>query len=478
MEEAFRVRIRSSDLQSVTGSVRGYIQAFIRRLQKYQNAHFEVDRKAGIVEVEGVPREVLQDALDRARGVLTRNKAFTYEIEAVPEGARLGSEKIPESASTGKRMDVDSLVRAHRRELDEQAQGYEAYTTRLQSDLSKLEKEKASSDEARRSLSEQLKERSEELATSRATCAELQDRVRSLETQVIAEPAIAVGKYVAYWNTDAERISEEVVAVLRSPGFVRKLGLIAARIDQNLVTEAARILQGTGSKVDSEEEIRKLAGQSESTSDLRNLPQRDSYEEAKRELEYLDGIQSGSIQVPPSVKEVVLKNVDPEARRRIITEFENGMNALEARRKIATDLTNLIGEFDAAKSLAKVAASWEAQPPIPIWILQADHGTYQIVYPGKLDHPVFEELTDSVLTEAFTNAGCFRNRVDKGTATVVFASVEKPDADVPTKTLRALRLGLAAGFRRTIHARLGLRLGVAEVRVREVSQRALTSQDA
>lgn len=386
MEELV-VQVSGKDLESVTGRVKGILQAHVRATHKYEGATFDVHRREGSIVVRGVPRSVVEAGLKSARAKLLPQRHFTYEIE---EATAAGDAEDPHALAEAMFVQWTETTQ---KEWEERAAQFERDIAKLTTENNKLRQEAQNLKELRRQDAEQL-------ASLKRSYDEVSRLIERISEERSQSPLEMADRWVEDWSVNAMTFEQELGQLLDGDGLG---GADLIQFDFPALRKAVARATGASSAPETLEEVEALiVGRSwEESEEYARL--RPEYERARAELEYLEAVERGDVPMPESLREKLFGSVDEKAIRKVIEEF-GALERVHAQKTAESDrIADLSDQYGRAERLRTLMAENDATIPAVVACRDSGGGWYvEIRLPrsdGGVLRPGLQELAQDVVAK-------------------------------------------------------------------------------
>lgn len=289
----------------------------------------------------------------------------------------------------------------------------------------------------------------DQLRRERAKTASLQERVESLLTdrqrlQKEKEEAEKARRSVEQQNDNliksmmsfADDPSKAALQVVgRAASWVRRLETQAAeggaKVDsrpiddliaiakKDLVAYANELLAPSGTQVGSIDELKGLADPTVWEDTEYHKARSSDYLRAKEELEFVEGVEAGTLKVPESIRDLISKGLEKAPRVAIVRDFESRRREHLDRRNAGSVATQAERTHAYANRMMDLMANRSEKDPVPVAVIYrseaGDSGQIEVRIPtGLQDGPISKFLEDAV-RDAAQKAG-FIIELDPGSA--------------------------------------------------------------
>ncbi len=386
--EEYVIRLEGKDLTSLTGSVKGILQGYVRSTHKYENAAIDIHRREGTILVKGVPQNVIEEGLRVAQGRLVPEKRFTYEVEAAERLTRPEQPSVDPEAKTAARY--ESMLEIERKQFGQQIAGYEGELHRLTTEGDDLRRKMSTLAELRRQDQEQLTS----LKKSYDELSRLLERVTGERAR---SPLDMADSWVSDWSASARQLDQKIS---ESVGDEWPAVEPLLKFDATALREAIRSEAPTDPVPEDVDALERLGSAStwEDTDGYRRL--RPAYEKAKSERDYIDSLEAGDVVMPDALKETLLKAVDRAALDSAILQYEGEKAAHRERTAASNRISQLVHRYKRAESLRRLLGGRENMVPVAVVCRSGEEG-YRIesIFP-RSDGPTLRATLEQVVERA------------------------------------------------------------------------------
>jgi len=390
--ETHLIRIEGKDLTSVTGSVKGTLQSYVRNTHKYDGAEIDLHRREGTILVKGVPRTVLEEGMRFTQSKLLPDKRFTYSVEAV--SAPHPSEPDHEAAEARIETRYVKMMEVQRKEWEQQVAGYEGELRRLTGEADDLRRKLTTVNELRR----QDQDQAASLKKSYDELSRLLERVTGERARSPLEMADA---WVGDWSVTARQLDQKLAEAV---------GDEWPAVDSLLQFDPAALrgaVEGEGvleTVPDDVGELERLVNAPpwEDTEESGALGP--AYEKAKVERDYIEALDAGTVQMPEALRQTLLGAVDRSSLDTAIRAYEDAKTAHSNRTAASNRIQELVQRFRRAESLRALLGGKERTIPVAVVCRDAEDG-YRIesIFP-RSDGVTLRASLDEVAREAIAEA--------------------------------------------------------------------------
>jgi len=356
---SFLVKITGKNASVLMNRIKGYVRDRVKMAQKYSDAAYSAGMKDGKeiwLRVQGVPKDVLNDALEKCQSSLLPNNRVDFDI-LVDEG-----QVVPEANNVEEEAQrlFSFWIQESNRGYAETIKGYEAEIARQSKETQQLNKEK----DALQLQIRQEKDRTTKLLESFNQASSLLQKMSSESVR----PPLQAGKlWVGDWSVVAARLEQEIGETGFSGGLSDIKNYLAFDL-QALRAGVKKEVGDSGEVPENLEGIEALArvGTWEETGEYRSLAP--EYERAASEDQFIQQIREGHVQVPDSLKEKLISTVDVEHNKRVMFEFESKETAYRTMTSASGRVSALVARFKAAEALRGTQTKIIGEGPIPVMV--------------------------------------------------------------------------------------------------------------
>lgn len=358
-QNSFLVKITGKDAAVLMSRIKGYVRDRVKMTHKYPDAVYSAGTKDGKeiwLRVQGVPKDVLNDALEKCQSSLLPNNRVDFEI-LVDEG-----QVVPEANEVEEEAHrlFSFWIQESQRGYADTIKGYEAEIARQSKETQQLNKEKDAL---------QLQIRLEKDRTTKLL--ESFNQASSLLQKMSAEsvrPPLQAGKlWVGNWSVVAARLEQQIGETGFSGGPSDIKSFLAFDL-QALRASVQKEVGDSGEVPENLEGMEALAkvGTWEETEEYRSLAP--EYERAASEDQFIQQIREGHVQVPDSLKERLINTVDVEHNKRVMFEFESKETVYRTMTSASGRVSTLVARFKTAEALRNTQARIISEKLIPAMI--------------------------------------------------------------------------------------------------------------
>ena len=414
-KETFIVRLEGKDIKSVSGKVKGRIQDYISHTHKFDGAEFSMHRRDGWIKVSGVSEEILTEALENAKANLARYERFDYEIIS-EEPEEDEDQTTVTTITTEEELDKRFAIwtQQAQKKWDLLEQGYLKELSRLQTEIQGFDQQKKGLLE----LTRREKERAEGLQKSYDEIYALYER---LTAERVRPPAEAAKLWVSDWSKVVKRIEDELTAAGFDGRFKEIPELLNFTVDSLRSSVEKKVPAGVEVPHDLPGiEAIALVGSWEDTDTYKSLAH--NYQRAKSEIQYIEDIKQGKVQVPESLKETFIKAVDLEKNNQIIAGFEAKERDHHKRNAAANQISAMVQRYRVAEAIRRLKASLKTENPFPVVLDCHKHDgkwTLQLLLPAS--EGTVQESYSECVKNAVEDSG-LRSREDQASENLVSIS--------------------------------------------------------
>lgn len=459
MVRTFIIKIRAAELVSVTGTVKGKLQEYFRRPGLYPDAVVTGDRKSGILQVAGVPREALEEGLRRAWDAMSPQRKFRTEIEE-SEAAPAVKEPVEADESDT----VRHLQESFEREKKELQSGYESYIDELERTKAGLEREKESWQELERRLRDQVGSLSREKGELTTRIGEATQTIAKLQGERVMDPVEAASLFLAEWSPVGSEVDANLTTVLGNEATESTIADLLPYIGRDPATAAKEELAKHGHRIESWSDFTRLLSQTSWEQSQYYIENISRYRTAVEEVSFLDALDKGTAPVPESIANLIRAGIQREEKKRLVAGFEEARKIFEASSAVSGIAQGIQRKIELAGSLGKVTGPWQDGQPVPLLVAcRAEQRQVELAWPnGWPEGPLarFLRILGHRMVEAI---GGQVVREDSGRVIHLLAQAQKrqgeANVEMPSISQVARRI-----YGDTPFARLGLGLEVIEVR--------------
>lgn len=287
---------------------------------------------------------------------LGQTEAIEEETEgATPELPRPPTETTKDAPWTQHLIDKtrDEVSRAYEEQLRREQAKTASLHVRVESllqDRQRLQREKEEAEKARRSVEQQ----NDNLSKSMMSFA---DDPSKAALQVVGRAA----SWLRRLETQAADAGGEVGS--------RPIDEYIAIAKKDLVAYANEILAPTETRVGSVDELRSLSDPTAWEDTDYHKTRSSDYLRAKEELEFVEGVEAGTVKVPESIRDLISKGLDKAPRASIVREFESRRREHLDRRNAGSVATQAERTHAYAIRLRELMTNRSEKDPIPVAVM-------------------------------------------------------------------------------------------------------------
>lgn len=471
-------RIEKGVLFAIKKQVRAYLRNRHRGEELAPPRIWEDERR---ITFPGWPREIVTRALDysydRMGPKFRRLDPEIREATLTDLGQREATdeeleESVPATPASASSPPKDAAWTQHLidKTRDEVSLGYEdqlrrerAKTTSLQDrvdslllDRQRLQKEKDEAEKARRSVEAQ----NDNLIKSMMSFA---DDPSKAALQVVGRAASWVRRLEAQSTESGGEVESHTIDDL------------IAIAKKDLLAYANELLAPTGTRVTSIDDLRGLADPTAWEDTDYHKTRSSDYLRAKEELEFVQGVEAGTLKVPESIRELISKGLDKAPRVEVVKEFESRRREHLDRRNAGSVATQAERTHAYATRLRELMANRSEKDPIPIAVVYrseaGDGGRVEVRVPiGLQGAPISKFLEDAVRVAAEKAGFSPKTNEETGEEHVVRLEAPSPDEsrDELLRRQEALREALTDALTESGLHGIGVAFRVLDIRDFEV----------
>ncbi|MFQ6060446.1 MAG: hypothetical protein ACE5KV_03995, partial [Thermoplasmata archaeon] len=334
------------------------------------------------IEVENVDRGFLEDAVRKAISSKTVFKRLDYEIEEILEVV----DEFPQKESDEEKF--KHWVEVAQKQWDKKKGRFMQQIKRLEEEKRKLQEEKEALAELRR----QDEKRYAELQRSHEAVSKMLD---TLAKGRVRDPSQACSDWVGDWMVTARRVESQLADSVGDM-LPHEVSDLLSRTEESILKKASRELALESGGV---EELSALADGTtwEETEQYKKMI--DGYNTALEEMKYLEEIRSGRVEVPPTVVDIVTKEIAEEEKRRVIAEFESARERFSVQSEKAERASSYLRELERVGKLRELVPQFRKFKSLPLAIICGNKGRKwfcDVLFPYGEEEGFVETVMDDI----------------------------------------------------------------------------------
>ncbi|MCJ2557212.1 MAG: hypothetical protein LN415_08940 [Candidatus Thermoplasmatota archaeon] len=378
------VQMKGDDVVDVILSIKGAVQSYVR-YGKFKSASFKANKREGTIAAEGVDKRTLEAALDKAMSNIP-GKKLMYEIEEVPpEASPKKSPEAPDAEETYQRW-----VEQTQRKWDQKKHAYDKEIEKLHEQMRKLREEK-------RSLVTLRKEDERRHADLQKSYDSVSKVVEGLVEERVPDPLTACAQWVGDWSMTGFKLEAHLREAVGDLPPDEIADLLETSVEE-ILKEAAKEIDG----VESLEDLTSIADvvQWEKTADHKRMHA--DFERASQEMEFFENVESGAVDVPPTIREGLLTSIGVAENEAVINSYEAAKARYESRTEKADLASTYASRARSVRRLKELRGSVEARS-LPVAIVcreQDDKWVCETYYPSSESEGVIDSALEDVVSKA------------------------------------------------------------------------------
>jgi hypothetical protein len=375
------VQMKGDDIVDVILSIKGAVQSYVR-YGKFKGASFKANKREGTITAKGVDRSTLEAALDKAISNIP-GKKLMYEIEEV----------LPAKTSTDTK-DADETMRIWieqaQKKWDQKRRAYDREIENLHEQMRKIREEK-------QSLVKLRKEDARRMADLEKSYDSVSKVVEGLAEERIPDPLTACAQWVGDWSMTGFKLEARLRDAVGDLPQDEISGLLETSVDD--------ILKQAGKEIDGVESLEDLTGIAdvvpwEETEDNKRM--RADFERASKEMEFFENVESGAVDVPDSIREGLLLNIDVAVNEAVINSYESAKSRYESRTEKADLASTYASRARSVTRLNKLRGSMDMRS-LPVAIVCREEGekwVCETYYPSAESDGLIDSALENVVRKA------------------------------------------------------------------------------
>ncbi|TET89629.1 MAG: hypothetical protein E3J35_09475 [Methanomassiliicoccales archaeon] len=378
----FEVHLNGKDAIDSVHGFKGALQSAIRHSRKYPNARLTANKQRRTIKVQNVDREFIEENLRKIQSTKVAFKGVGFDIDEIHE-----REKEPKpDESTEKKY--RHWMETTQKEFQKKERRTRQLIERLEEEIKKLTREK----ETLANLRREDERKYSDLQKSYEAVSKMVDE---LAEGKVRDPSKACSDWVGDWMVTAQKIENRIE---ESVGDVEPHELVdlLSMSEESILKEASRKLGLESANV---EDISSLAGGirwEETEHHKKNI---DSYNKALEEMEFLEDVNSGKIKAPPTVVDILMKEIDEGRNQNIITKFETEREKFKVRTEKAETASYYLEEMARVEKVKELVLEFRELKSLPIAVVCNPKGrkwSCEVLFPYGEEEGFLEKILDDI----------------------------------------------------------------------------------
>jgi hypothetical protein len=382
-ELKFIIHLRGKQAVDAIYGFKGSLQSAIKTTGKYPDASLSMNKKERTIEVENVDGSYLEKALPKIRFSKESFKRVDFDIEEVLEAPK----DVQLEGSAEKKY--THWVETTQKRFQKEKRRFRHQIEKLEEENKKLSKEK----ETLAELRQEDRKNYAELQKSHEAVSKMVD---ALAEGKVRDPADACTDWVGDWMVTAQKIESQIAG---SVGDVEphEIDSLLSKTEKTVLKAASRRL-----KVDlvDVKDLSSMAGglKWEDTDDYRrNI---DGYTKAMDEVKFLENVNAGKVDVPDTVVDILMKEINEDENNDIIIKFDTAKEDFRIRTEKAETASSFLEEIERVEKVKELVRQFKKLKSLPVAIKCDQDGkkwTCEVLYPyGEVDG-FLERIVDDIV---------------------------------------------------------------------------------